>query len=64
MTNVVAFDLNKTLIKESSWYDLNLAMGITPQEDELLYRLGPESEGILGHEDLTHMHFSPLLLTK
>lgn len=49
MSNIIAFDLNKTLIKENSWYDLNLAMGITPQEDEFLYRLGPEGEGILSY---------------
>ena len=47
MPNIIAFDLNKTLIKENSWYDLNLAMGITANEDEFLYRLGPEGEGIL-----------------
>lgn len=50
-TDIVAFDLNKTLIKENSWYDLNLAMGITAQEDEFLYRLGPEGEGILTFEE-------------
>ena len=49
MQNIIAFDLNKTLIKENSWYDLNLAMGITAQEDELLYRLSPEGEGILSY---------------
>jgi HAD superfamily phosphoserine phosphatase-like hydrolase len=48
---IVGFDLNKTLIKENSWYDLNLAMGISSQEDELLYRLGPEGEGILTFEE-------------
>ena len=31
---LIVFDLNKTLIKENSWYDLNLALGITPEEDE------------------------------
>ncbi len=51
MSTIVAFDLNKTLIKENSWYDLNLAMGITPGEDELLYRLGPEGEGILSYAE-------------
>jgi HAD superfamily phosphoserine phosphatase-like hydrolase len=48
---IVGFDLNKTLIKENSWYDLNMAMGISSNEDELLYRLGPESEGILSFEE-------------
>jgi len=51
MLDIVAFDLNKTLIRENSWYDLNLAMGITAEEDELLYRLGPESEGILTYTE-------------
>lgn len=51
MTTVVGFDLNKTLIRENSWYDLNLAMGISPGEDECLYRLGPEGEGILAYEE-------------
>jgi len=48
---IIAFDLNKTLIKENSWYDLNLAMGISAQEDELLYRLSPEDEGILSYAE-------------
>ena len=30
---LIVFDLNKTLIKENSWRDLNLAMGVTPAED-------------------------------
>jgi HAD superfamily phosphoserine phosphatase-like hydrolase len=51
MPNIIAFDLNKTLVKENSWYDLNLAMGITSQEDELLYRLSPEGEGILTYAE-------------
>jgi HAD superfamily phosphoserine phosphatase-like hydrolase len=50
-TNVVGFDLNKTLIRENSWYDLNIAMGISPGEDEFLYRLGPEGEAILTYEE-------------
>lgn len=36
---LIVFDLNKTLIKENSWRDLNLAMGVTPAEDaELMER--------------------------
>ncbi|MCA9389941.1 HAD family phosphatase [candidate division WWE3 bacterium] len=31
---LVVFDLNKTLVKENTWYELNLAMGVTPEEDE------------------------------
>lgn len=36
---LVCFDLNKTLIKENTWYDLNLAMGVTPEEDRKLLEL-------------------------
>ena len=36
---LIVFNLNKTLIKENSWRDLNLAMGVTPAEDaELMER--------------------------
>lgn len=36
---LIVFDLNKTLIKENSWRDLNLAMGVTSAEDtELMER--------------------------
>ena len=36
---LIVFDLNKTLIKENSWRDLNLAMGVTPAKDaELMER--------------------------
>lgn len=31
---LVVFDLNKTLIHENTWHDLNLAMGVTQEEDE------------------------------
>lgn len=48
---LIIFDLNKTLISSGSWYDFNIAMGITPEEDELLYRLGPEKEGVLSYTD-------------
>jgi HAD superfamily phosphoserine phosphatase-like hydrolase len=48
---LVIFDLNKTLITSTSWYELNIAMGVTPQEDEVLYRLGPEKEGVLTYHE-------------
>lgn len=48
---LVIFDLNKTLIKETSWYEFNLAMGVTETEDETLYRLGPEKEGVLNYHE-------------
>lgn len=33
---LIVFDLNKTLIHENSWLDLNLAMGVTEAEDDML----------------------------
>ena len=40
MTDIklVCFDLNKTLIEENTWLKLNLAMGVTKEEDEMLLR--------------------------
>ena len=32
----VCFDLNKTLIHENSWLNLNLALGVTQEEDDEL----------------------------
>jgi len=40
---LVCFDLNKTLIKENTWLNLNLAIGVAPEEDQRLlglYALG------------------------
>lgn len=48
---LIIFDMNKTLIKESSWYEFNIAMDVTPEEDEVLYRLGPEKEGVLTYAE-------------
>jgi phosphoserine phosphatase len=31
---LVCFDLDKTLIKQTSWYELNMALGITHEEDQ------------------------------
>lgn len=36
---LIVFDLHKTLIKENSWYELNMAMGVTQAEDDELMRL-------------------------
>jgi hypothetical protein len=33
---LICFDLNKTLIKENTWYNLNLALGMTPEEDQAM----------------------------
>lgn len=35
---LIVFDLNKTLINENSWLNLNLAMGVTQEEDDMLMR--------------------------
>lgn len=48
---LVIFDLNKTLVDQTSWYELNLALGLTDKEDEVLYRLGPEKESILTYAE-------------
>ena len=31
---LICFDLDKTLIKQTSWYELNMALGITHEEDQ------------------------------
>ena len=36
---LVCFDLNKTLIKENTWQQLNLAMGVSEKEDKYLLGL-------------------------
>lgn len=46
---LIVFDLNKTLIRENSWLNLNLAMGVTEEEDSLLMRLA--SEGIINDSE-------------
>ncbi|HPD99098.1 HAD-IB family phosphatase [Candidatus Saccharibacteria bacterium] len=35
---LIAFDLNKTLIRENSWLNLNIAMGVSTAEDDILVR--------------------------
>lgn len=35
---LICFDLNETLIEENTWLNLNLAMGVTPEEDEEILR--------------------------
>lgn len=39
---MICFDLNKTLIEENSWLNLNLAMGVTQEEDGMLMKWGGE----------------------
>lgn len=51
---LIGFDLDKTLIRSASWYRLNLAMGMTAEEDEALYRRGPEKDGELTYEQWMH----------
>lgn len=34
---LVCFDLDKTLINQNSWYNLNLALGVTEEEDKKLF---------------------------
>ena len=35
---LICFDLDKTLITQNSWYELNLALGITHEEDQQLFK--------------------------
>lgn len=30
---LICFDVDGTLITNNSWYDLNIALGVTPKED-------------------------------
>ncbi len=39
---LIVLDLNKTLIHENSWLDLNMAMGVTAAEDETLMKWAEE----------------------
>ncbi len=39
---LICLDLNKTLIKENSWFRLNIALGMTKAEDEILFKLWEE----------------------
>ncbi|MES2213872.1 MAG: HAD family phosphatase [Patescibacteria group bacterium] len=34
---LICFDLDKTLITHNSWYELNLALGVTHEEDQQLF---------------------------
>ncbi len=39
---LIIFDVNKTLIRDNSWQELNKSMGVTDEEDEVLMRWGRE----------------------
>jgi phosphoserine phosphatase len=39
---LIVFDVNKTLIQDNSWQELNAAMGVTPEEDAMLMRWGQD----------------------
>ena len=41
---LIVFDLNHTLIRDNSWCNLNLAMGITPEEDAALIACAAQGE--------------------
>ena len=48
---LVCFDLDKTLITQNSWYKLNLALGVTHEEDQKL--LEDYQKGVLSYDDWT-----------
>jgi phosphoserine phosphatase SerB len=37
---LIVFDVNKTLIRDNSWQELNQAMGVEPEEDDMLMKWG------------------------
>lgn len=43
MKKAVIFDVNGTLVHENTWMDLNLAMGVRPEEDEMLMSWGEQN---------------------
>lgn len=57
---LIVFDLNKTLIQENSWYKLNLAMGVTPEEDEMLMAWAGEGviDDVIGQNILCNLYKS------
>ncbi len=48
-TKLVCFDMDDTLIKQNSWYKLNVSLGVTPEEDKKMYEA--YSKGELRYED-------------
>lgn len=46
---LICFDLNKTLIEENTWEELNIAMGMSKEEDEFFLRL--YEEGVLSYKE-------------
>lgn len=46
---LVVFDLDGTLIEENSWYKLNIALGVSPEEDEKMFKA--YSSGELKYKD-------------
>ncbi len=46
---LVCFDLNNTLIDENTWFELNVAMGVTPEEDNQFMRW--YQEGVITYEE-------------
>lgn len=50
MSKLIVFDLNKTLIEENSWLELNLGLGVKQEEDDMLMSWGSEGEGIISDQ--------------
>jgi len=44
---LISFDINKTLIENNTWLELNLAMGMSKFEDEILMKW--HKEGVIGY---------------
>lgn len=48
-TKLICFDLDNTLLTQNSWFELNLAMGMTPEEDQAM--LAQFKSGSMSYED-------------
>ncbi|MBI2032371.1 MAG: HAD family phosphatase [Candidatus Levybacteria bacterium] len=66
MIKLVCFDLNETLIEENTWKNLNLALGVSPEEDESILKDYEEGRTTYeeGQERLEKIYLKHGLATK
>jgi phosphoserine phosphatase len=55
LIKLICFDICHTLIEENTWYKLNVALGMSPEEDEKYFKL--YREGKLSYQDWTKTIF-------
>jgi len=44
LIKLICFDIDQTLIEENTWYKLNVALGMSPEEDEKYFKLYREGK--------------------